>query len=508
MTTRVLLILAHPRKDSYCGALAAAYREGVAETGAEIRELALADKHFELNVLTPSPRQQPLEPSVAEAQELIAWAQHIVFVYPTWWGTMPALLKGFLDRVFMPGFSFNETEHPGQYEQLLRGRTAELLVTMDTPPWVYRWIYRQPGHNAMKRSTLGFCGIRPTRIATFGPIKDATPAQRAAWLAAARQAGATLPQWLAGVRARERRAAWLALLRLQFYPMTFIAYAIGALAAAGQRGGLDLGVFWLCYLCVFLIEVLTVFANEYFDFDSDRRNSNAGQFTGGSRVLVDGRLGFDDLRRGVAVTTGALLVAGLFLFQLAPAFSGAQIAAMVAGVMVLTVGYTMPPTKWVYRGLGEIDVALTHSFLVVLVGYLFQGGAWSDPYPWLVSLPLFLATLPAITLSAIPDHDADHAVGKRTLAVRLGPRRAAQLAGAAAVLAAVAGASLQQLGLFATAAGYLIYFTLPHAMWLLAAIRAYLRDGARCRKIDGLMLRSLTLVLWFGLVPLIDLLAR
>src|SRR3569623_1623783 len=476
MATRILMVLAHPRKDSYCGALAAAYRQGAAESGAELREMVLADEHYELNVLTPSPRQQHLEDSVKQAQQWILWAEHIVFVYPPWWGTLPALLKGFLDRVFMPGYAFNETEHAGQYELLLRGLTAELLVTMDTPPWVYRWIYRQPGHNAMQRSTLCFCGVRPTRIHTYGPVKDSAPAQREQWLEEARTAGRTLRHWRDSVRMKEKIGAWLALLRLQFYPMTFIAYAIGALAAGAHYGSFNAGVFWLGYLCLFLLEAITVFSNEYFDFESDRLNKNAGQFTGGSRVLVDGRLSFDQLRRGVAITTGMLLVAGLFLFNTTSGIAAPEIGVLVLAGLVFTIGYTTPPTKWVYRGFGEVNVALTHSFLVILCGYAFQSGVWSDPYPWLISIPLFLATLPAITLSAIPDYDADKAVGKRTLAVRLGMRSAAVVAGVSARLASFAG-----LGL---------------------------RDGAGCRKIDGLMTLSLTFVLWFGLIPLIDLLNR
>src|SRR3569623_1318611 len=444
MATRILMVLAHPRKDSYCGALAAAYRQGAAERGAELREMVLADEHYELNVLTPSPRQQHLEDSVKQAQQWILWAEHIVFVYPTWWGAMPALLKGFLARVFMPGYAFNET----------------------------------------------------------------APAQREQWLEEARTAGRTLRHWRDSVRMKEKIGAWLALLRLQFYPMTFIAYAIGALAAGAHYGTFDAGVFWLGYLCLFLLEAITVFSNEYFDFESDRLNKNAGQFTGGSRVLVDGRLSFDQLRRGVAVTTGMLLVAGLFLFNTTSGIAAPEIGVLVLAGLVFTIGYTTPPTKWVYRGFGEVNVALTHSFLVILCGYAFQSGVWSDPYPWLISIPLFLATLPAITLSAIPDYDADKAVGKGTLAVRLGMRNAAVVAGVSALLASFTGLALLHLGYVQSTLGYLLYFTVPHAVWLVRARRRYVRDGAGCRKIDGLMTLSLTFVLWFGLIPLIDLLNR
>lgn len=508
MAIRILLILAHPRKDSLCGALATAYKQGAAESGADLREMTLADEDYDLNVIHHSPRQQLMEASIKKAQELITWAEHIVFVYPTWWGTMPALLKGFLDRVLMPGYAFNETEHAGQYEQLLQGRTAELLVTMDTPPWVYRWIYRQPGHNAMKRSTLGFCGIRPTRIATFGPVKDSPETTRAEWLEQARRAAITLPEWLAKVKVKQKIGAWIALLRLQFYPMTFIAYAIGALAAAAHYGEFNASVFWLCYAWIFLIEAVTVFSNEYFDYASDRINKNAGNFTGGSRVLVEGKLSFDELRRGVAVTTGMAVVAGIFLFSMAPGFSAAEIAVFLFVTAVMTVGYTVPPTKWVYRGLGEINVGFTHSFLAILCGYAFQSGNWTDPYPWLISIPLFLATLPAITLSAIPDHDADKAVGKGTLAVRFGTRNAALFAGGAAVLASLSAIVLLHLGYISSTIGSLLYLTLPHAFWLVHAIRRYVRESGDCRKIDGLMGLSLTFVLWFGIIPLWDILSR
>src|SRR5262245_4212012 len=101
---KVLVILGHPRRGSFCEALADAYAAGAVTAGAEVRRLSLSDLGFEPNVLVPSPRDQPLEAGIANAVGLVAWAEHLVFVFPTWWGTMPACLKGFLDRVLMPGF--------------------------------------------------------------------------------------------------------------------------------------------------------------------------------------------------------------------------------------------------------------------------------------------------------------------------------------------------------------------------------------------------------------------
>jgi putative NADPH-quinone reductase len=87
------------------------------------------------------------------AQNDITWAEHLTLVYPIWWGGIPALLKGFFDRVFLPGFAFKYRKGSPFPDKLLKGRTAHLLVTMDTPPWYYRWVYRMPGLHQMRKTT-------------------------------------------------------------------------------------------------------------------------------------------------------------------------------------------------------------------------------------------------------------------------------------------------------------------------------------------------------------------
>lgn len=193
MSKKVLVILGHPRTDSYCAALARAYVEGAKAAGAEVRELHLSELQFDPVCTRNYDAPAPLEPDLARAQQDIKWAWHLVFVYPVWWGTLPALLKGFIERTFLPGFAveFREDDSPF-WDQLLTGRSARLLVTMDSPPWYYRWIARQPGHNTMKRTILGFCGVKPVRISAFGPIKGSSEREREKWLADARELGAKL----------------------------------------------------------------------------------------------------------------------------------------------------------------------------------------------------------------------------------------------------------------------------------------------------------------------------
>ena len=501
---RILLILGHPRCDSFGAALFNAFRDGLSEAGVEHRWLRLCDLAFDPDVRCPSPADQALEPDLADALGLIAWADHLVFVYPTWWGTVPALLKGFLDRVLTPGFAF-QFHADGSWDKLLAGKTAELLTTMDTPRWVYRWIYAAPGHRAMARATLGFCGVRTVRTQSFGVIERSSPEQRRQWLTAARNRGRSLAH---GVRSVPQRfaaqvAAWLRALRLQFYPMTWVAYAVGALLARESRP-MDWGVFWIGYACLFSLEAATVFSNEYYDYESDRRNRIPGPFNGGSRVLVDGLLNFRQMRGGIALALAAFAWSGIWVLNIS---SGQpHVAGAVLGLLaVLALGYTIPPLKLSHRGAGEFDVALTHSLGVLLFGFVIQGGTLFSWRPWLVSLPLLLAVVPAITLSGLPDYDADLAAGKRTMVVRAGPRRSLQLALAAVLAATLTALLVDALAFDHGLYGPAVWFAGPHAVLLCILLAQRLPDPRQTRHYNALMIVALSFILWFGVPPLWEL---
>ena len=189
MIKHILIILGHPDADSFCGALARAYTEGASNSGHETQSLYLGDLTFDPILWKGYNQIQELEPDLIKTQELIQWANHLVFVYPNWWGSMPALMKGFFDRVFLPGFAFKYRENSPLWDKLLTPRTAQLLVTMDTPSWYYRWVFHRPGHNQMKRTILEFCGIKIENITEFAPIKGANPKQLHKWLELAKQLG-------------------------------------------------------------------------------------------------------------------------------------------------------------------------------------------------------------------------------------------------------------------------------------------------------------------------------
>lgn len=496
----VLLILGHPRKDSLCAALCEAYRDGARQAGAHIETLALIDLEFDPCVRAESPEQQAYEPDIERARELIDWADHLVFVYPTWWGCTPALLKGFLDRVITPGFGFRfKARDSLAWEKLWRGKSTQMITTMDTPPAIYRWVYRQPGSNALIRATLGFCGVRARRGLTLGPVRLSSAQQRRAWLERARRAGFAVHGGYA-TRLRTRTLAWLQALRLQFYPMSWGAYTIGALAAAGT-GAFASAIYWWGYLCLFSLEAATVFANDYFDYESDRHNRAAGPFSGGSRVLVERRLSFANLRAGIALALIVATLAAAFAVHLAP-WPGAA-AVLLAVTFIPTLGYTVPPLKLCYRGLGEFDVALSHSFMVLFVGYMLQGGPWLAAVPWLLALPLCVSVLPAIILSGLPDRRADAVAGKGTLAVRLGARAAIGMALATAVAAALLALLAAHLPQTRAAYRGIVWGVLPHAGLLTLILFQFLerRADPADTRIDGVMVVALSYILWFVVIP-------
>jgi len=482
--------------------------QGAREAGARLERLDLRELVFCRDVEQRVMRLQATEPDIDRARRLFRWAQHIVFVYPIWWGTMPSLLKGFLDRVLMPGFAFRHAENAFGYEGLLGGRSAHLITTMDTPALVYRLAYRAPGHNAMRRATLRFCGIEPVRITPFGPVLKSDAEQRGEWLQRARQEGLKLRGAVPTPVERFSRKAlsWVAALRLQFYPSTFLVYALGAVAIAGTSA-LSRAAFWLGYLVLFTLEAATVFVNELFDYSADRSNRRYGPFNGGSRVIVDGRL----LRRELAIGTAVALAvsAGTALALVALTDVDAVPALpFLAALAVVAIGYTLPPLRLCYRTLGELDVAYTHGPAVLVCGWIFAGGGLLDPTPWLLAVPIAVATLPSITLSNVPDRHADADVGKRTIAARFGQRRAIDFALAATAAASIAAIVWPLLpGLAGEAYRAVAWGAVPHGLALAALLLSARREADVPRRMTALMIVSLSFVLWF-IVPPLTLLAR
>lgn len=127
-------------------------------------------------------KRTQLEPDLLESWEKIKKADHLVWIHPVWWGGLPAITKGFIDRLFLPGMAFQYRENSVWWDKLLKGKTAHIITTLDQPSWYSRLFFGRPSVNQLKKSTLEFCGVKPVKVSYIGIVKGSEEKQRKKWL--------------------------------------------------------------------------------------------------------------------------------------------------------------------------------------------------------------------------------------------------------------------------------------------------------------------------------------
>lgn len=204
----------------------------------------------------------------------------------------------------------------------------------------------------------------------------------------------------------------------------FALYGLGTLAAARRGYGFDLGAFLLGQLAVTSIQLMTHYANDYFDYEADKANGTPTRWSGGSRVLVSGELSRVVALRA-ALTVGAIApLAALALLMRNPNHVSAVL--LLCGMQVLAWSYSGPPLRLHSRGLGEPTTALVVPLMTPLAGFVLQAGRF-ELHPLLLTAPLALLQIAMLVTIEFPDHAGDRAVGKLSWVVVLGPERAARL---------------------------------------------------------------------------------
>ncbi|WP_044442217.1 NAD(P)H-dependent oxidoreductase [Agreia bicolorata] len=171
-----LVIDGHPNPHSLCAGIAARY----AQAHGDAQVLALRDLDFDQNMHFGYSRRQELEPDLQLAWQRLLDAQHVVVVTPVWWGSVPALLKGFFDRLLLPRRAYRIKPN-GLPEGLLSGRTGRVIVTTDSP-WWYLPLVGDTTVRHVRQTTLRFCGITRVKATRLGPVKGSTDELRATWL--------------------------------------------------------------------------------------------------------------------------------------------------------------------------------------------------------------------------------------------------------------------------------------------------------------------------------------
>jgi putative NADPH-quinone reductase len=188
---RVVVIQGHPdpARKHFCHALADAYADGARESGHEVRRIEIAQLDFPLLRTKEDFEGGTTPPSLRSCQADLGWADHLVLIYPLWLGSMPALLKAFLEQVFRPGFAFEGEAAAGRWRKRLRGKSARIVVTMGMPTLVYRWYFRAHSLKSLERNILGFCGIGPIRETLIGMVETIGQRRRSAHLSKIRDLG-------------------------------------------------------------------------------------------------------------------------------------------------------------------------------------------------------------------------------------------------------------------------------------------------------------------------------
>lgn len=192
MSRKILIINGHPDEESFNFGLSKAYSKAALAAGADVKIIEIRALSFNPNLQYGYRKRTELEPDLIEAQKSIMWAEHLVWIYPVWWGSVPAIMKGFIDRVFLPGFAFQKKENSVWWDKYLGGKTARLICTLDQPAWYYKWVYGSPSHKAMKKLTMQFVGVKKVKITSIGPLRLSKESYREKWLSKVENLGRSM----------------------------------------------------------------------------------------------------------------------------------------------------------------------------------------------------------------------------------------------------------------------------------------------------------------------------
>ncbi|MBX4191866.1 NAD(P)H-dependent oxidoreductase [Candidatus Parcubacteria bacterium] len=184
---KIVLLLGHPnpnQSESITAELATLYEAAARKAGHEVKRFNLTDLKFDPILHRGYKAIQDLEPDLKNLQEAIKWCDHFVLFYPNWWQTMPAMLKGLFDRMWLPGFAFNMRKDMGGklvtgWYKRLKGKSSRVFVLSGSHPW-FIWFFFGDYTNEIKMGILWFAGFN-TKITRLGPTDMAPEWMKNSW---------------------------------------------------------------------------------------------------------------------------------------------------------------------------------------------------------------------------------------------------------------------------------------------------------------------------------------
>jgi putative NADPH-quinone reductase len=185
----IAIIVGHPQRATFCEALAEAYRRGAESAGHKVHLFRLASMNFEPILREGYRKEQPLEPDLQAAYDAMAASDHWVLIFPLWCGDMPAIMKGFIERILQPDLIKRQGTENAMNWRIFEKKSGRIIMTMGMPVTVYRFWYGAHAIKLLKRNILNFIGIAPVRETLLGMIADSSHGQRDGWLKAAESMG-------------------------------------------------------------------------------------------------------------------------------------------------------------------------------------------------------------------------------------------------------------------------------------------------------------------------------
>ena len=180
--SKIMIVVGHPVHNTFCAAIGHAYEKGALAAGHEAKLFLLSEMDFDPILRDGFRKEQTLEADLRVAYESLASCDHLVLIFPLWCGDMPALLKGFIERILQPDLIARENTETAMNWNIFANKTARIVMTMGMPVSIYRWWYRGHALKLLTRNILHFIGIKPVRHTLYGMIGASKPAVRERWL--------------------------------------------------------------------------------------------------------------------------------------------------------------------------------------------------------------------------------------------------------------------------------------------------------------------------------------
>lgn len=177
----ILVICGNPDKETLSGNMADHYQAGAEDKGHHVERVNIGELQFDPILHKGYKEIQQLEPDLLALQDKFRAADHIVIIYPNWWCTMPAILKGLFDRIWLPGFAFNFNKQTKKIDQHLKGKTGRVIILSGSHSPFKTWWQFGDYTNEIQYGILEFAGIR-TDVSSFGPCERVDDACRTKWL--------------------------------------------------------------------------------------------------------------------------------------------------------------------------------------------------------------------------------------------------------------------------------------------------------------------------------------